>query len=443
LLKQLKKINYRTKNYYLPIVIVVIIFTSLVFYMLFTSDSRFTGNDNIVTLHFADNITKAHAKTIERFNEKYAGRIKVVAVDLPFEKFSTNERKELLARSMRSKSDKLDVFSVDHIWVRRFARWTVPLDELYDQQEIDNFIPNALEPCYVDGVLHAAPLYLDVGLMYYRSDLFEAKVHDKGVEKRLENSITWEEFIQLSKKFDNPFYLFPADSYEGLVCSYLEMVLNLNRSFFDTDSLDFTRPEAVKALNFLVDLVNRFKLSPKEVTSFKENHARDYFIANDGIFLRGWPGFVIDFNNYNLSKERINDIKQLPLPHFAGTIPAYIFGGWNLMISKYSNHKKEAMIFLKYLTSEESQLIMFQFGKHNPVRKDIYTNDEIIKKYPVMKYFETLFKLGVHRPFLNDYTRVSDIISLYINKAIKGDLTPERALHEANKMIWEGRVVIR
>jgi multiple sugar transport system substrate-binding protein len=31
----------------------------------------------------------------------------------PFQKFSTNERKELLTRSLRSKSDRIDIFSVD------------------------------------------------------------------------------------------------------------------------------------------------------------------------------------------------------------------------------------------------------------------------------------------------------------------------------------------
>jgi multiple sugar transport system substrate-binding protein len=33
------------------------------------------------------------------FNSRNKGRIEVVPVNLPFEKFTTNERKELLARS--------------------------------------------------------------------------------------------------------------------------------------------------------------------------------------------------------------------------------------------------------------------------------------------------------------------------------------------------------
>ncbi len=61
--------------------------------------------------------------------KNYKGKIKVEAINLPFIKFSTNERKELLTRSLRSKSDKLDVFTIDLIWSSRFAKWAEPLDK--------------------------------------------------------------------------------------------------------------------------------------------------------------------------------------------------------------------------------------------------------------------------------------------------------------------------
>ena len=79
-------------------------------------------------IYFADNISVAHEALIKRFNEIYRGEIEVIPVNLPFSKFSTNERKELLVRSLRSKSDLIDVLAVDLIWVPRFAKWCEPLD---------------------------------------------------------------------------------------------------------------------------------------------------------------------------------------------------------------------------------------------------------------------------------------------------------------------------
>lgn len=440
---KIKHLYNRTKTSFLPIVLIVIIFTFIVFYLLFAADSKFEDNDNVVKLYFADNISVAHTKTIEHFNEKYEGRIKVIPVDLPFNKFSTNERKELLTRSLRSKSDKLDIFAVDHIWIRRFARWTRKLNEDFRSEELDRFVPNAVEPCIIEGDLYAIPLYVDIGVMYYRADLFNSLIKDTSVIAQLKNSINWDDFIKLGSKFKNPYYLFPADSYEGLVCSYMEMVLNQNRDFFNEENIDLTRPESRKALSLLVDLVNKYKVSPEVVTNFKETGAFRYFFDEKGIFLRGWPGLDHDIYNLKIKEDTTLNIVKLPLPHFKGTEPAYIIGGWNLMISKYSTNPKEAMIFLNYLISQESQLIMFDQANYLPVIKEIYENEELVNRNADLKYYYSLFEHGVHRPFLEDYTRVSDIISYHLNKAIKGEITIDEALSNATKMIEEERVLIK
>ncbi|MCB9069591.1 MAG: hypothetical protein H6629_17535 [Calditrichae bacterium] len=83
-----------------------------------TRSRRFGGNNTATQIYFVDNISQAHSELINRFNAEYSGRIEVVPVDLPFEKFSTNERKQLLAKSLRSKSDRIDVFAIDLIWGR-------------------------------------------------------------------------------------------------------------------------------------------------------------------------------------------------------------------------------------------------------------------------------------------------------------------------------------
>ncbi|MCL5020807.1 MAG: extracellular solute-binding protein, partial [Bacteroidetes bacterium] len=126
-----------------------------------------------VVIAFADNISLAHQKVIDLFNKEHMGRIKVVPVNLPFSKFSTDDRKELLARYFRSKSDRIDVFSVDQIWVPRFARWCVPLDKYIPNDQIGLLTKYATQSCYLKGDLVAAPLYLDIALMFYRKDLLQ------------------------------------------------------------------------------------------------------------------------------------------------------------------------------------------------------------------------------------------------------------------------------
>ena len=49
---------------------------------------------NEKVIFYADNITPAHKTLIDKFNKTYEGQIKVVPIDLPFTKFTTNERKD-------------------------------------------------------------------------------------------------------------------------------------------------------------------------------------------------------------------------------------------------------------------------------------------------------------------------------------------------------------
>ena len=86
-------------------------------------------------IYYVDNISIAHRHVIDRFNQLNKGKIKVEVINLSFEKFSTNERKELLARYLRSKNDKIDVFAADQIWAHRFARWAEPLDKYFTEDD--------------------------------------------------------------------------------------------------------------------------------------------------------------------------------------------------------------------------------------------------------------------------------------------------------------------
>ena len=66
-----------------------------------------------------------------------------------------------------------------------------------------------------------------------------------------------------------------------------------------------------------------------------------------------------------------------------------------------------------------------------------------VKKYKELKYFEKLYKIGFHRPFMEGYTNVSDILSYYIHQAIKEELTVEKALEEAERKIREKEILVK
>ena len=227
-MKFLKDVLY---NPYISIITILFAVLLFLFYYLMTFKFRNIKEDSIVEIYYADNISQAHQLLIDNFNEINKNSIKVIPIDLPFHKFSTNERKELFTRSLRSKSKKLDVFAVDLVWVHRFAKWSEPLDEYLADSEINQFQEYALQSCYYNNTLAALPMFSDISIMLYREDLLKNIKDYKSSVEKLNSSITWDEFIALGKNFDNaenPFYTFPGDNYEGLICSYYELSLGFS-----------------------------------------------------------------------------------------------------------------------------------------------------------------------------------------------------------------------
>lgn len=415
-----------------------IIFILFLLYFQLELEPMSAPKNQITEIHYADNISKSHLKLIERFNEKYKGHIKVIPINLPFTKFSTNERKELLARSLRSKSEKIDVFSADIVWGYRFSKWAADLAPHIEEEFINSLLEETMPTCYYEEKLISLPLTIDLTTLYYRDDLIKKFKNHEEIEQKLAESITWEEFIKLGKswnKKESPFYLFPAADYEGLICSYAEILLNQNRNYFEENNFDLTTSESIKTLKTMTSLIYDYDLTPPFVTSFTEFPCHKHFVENNGLFLHSWPTFIADYRD-RLSKLNPGiSLKRAPLPHFKGTEPASVFGGWNLMLSKFSENKKEAVLFIKYLLEPESQKLLFHGNGSLPVLKEMYDNYDKIKDGETLEYYKEHFKYGVHRPMHTNYTKISDIITYYIHQSLNNKLGAEEALEKATKMI--------
>lgn len=414
----------------------------LVLMILFINHFGSTESESggVVQVYYADNISPAHRVAIQRFNAIYSGRIEVVPVSLPFEKFSTNERKELLARSLRNKSDRLDIFSVDHIWVPRFSRWCEPLDERIPAEERLAILPQAETSCIYDSTLMAIPMYIDVGMLYYRRDLVQKARPDAGFVNRLKQSVTWDEFRTLGREFrglQRPFYFFPADDYEGLTCHFFELIAGQDAGFFLRRPLDFGRPEAVRALTMLVEFVRKDNITPPSVVGFDEIRSYDGMLDADGVFVRGWPNFIESYRTKYRDQQKLDLLERAPLPHFAGHPPVTIFGGWNLMVSQYSTRKDEAVTFARFFQRDDIQKMMFEVGGYIPTNLNVYRDSAYIRQHPVLRFYMDLVKTGFHRPSLVEYTRMSDIVSRAVHRAIRGEEDVVQALKQASREIQE------
>ncbi len=414
-------------------VLLIALFGIIAIYFLFNiEESGVIYQQKPVKIYYVDNISDAHQEIIDNFNRLHSGKIEVIPIDIPFYKFSTNERKELLIRSLRSESKRIDIFAADLIWVNRFAKWAEPLEKYFSQDEIEALLPKALETGKIENHIVASPLYLDVSVLFYRTDLLKKFHNYRDIESELKKSITWEKFEALHRKsdFKDNFYYFPADEYEGLICSFAELVESQDTAFFKLNKPLTSKP-AINAAKLLHDLTNKYKMSPKSVVNFREKNAYKAFIDNNGLFLRGWQSFMNDSKNLDKSSGKDFLLAEARLPHLKGARIGGTLGGWNIMLAQNSSHKKEAVEFIKFTLTEESQKILFEKGSYLPVIKSLYSDSLLIKKHPNFEFNKHLLDEGFFRQKLPDYTKISDILSHYLRLTIAGKISPETAMKKA------------
>ena len=192
-----------------------------------------------------------------------------------------------------------------------------------------------------------------------------------------------------------------------------------------------------------MDLVNKYKLSPREVTNFTEVSSYEYYIKNDALFIRGWPSYDKDFKEKPFDIVKESNLRKAPIPYFRKYKPTAVFGGWNLMVSKFSNKKKETIDFVKFLLSDESQELFYKESGYYPVINRFYESDYYISKYPEIPDIKKMLLMGVHRPAHEDYTKFSKIMSFYYEQAIKNEISVKEALIKSTSAIQLERKMVK
>ena len=352
----------------------------------------------------------------------------------------TDQRRQGLVVPLRSKKKDPDVFLMDVAWIAQFAAsgWLEPLDSYVkeDNLNLEVFFSKVVNLAdKYNGELIALPVYVDGGLLYYRKDLLKKYGYDKSPQ-------TWEELLDYSLKIQenerksNPnFYGFvwQGAQYEGLICNFLEFAGSNRGGITITDNKIFLdTPENRQALQFMYDLIHKYKVSPSNTfTEMREEEVRIFFQQGNALFERNWP-YAWALHQNKDSNVR-NKVGIAPLPHFPSGRSVSTLGGWHIGISKYSNRKQQSFEFIKFVTSYDTQKkLAIELG-WNPARKDVYEDKELLRKLPHFAYLRPVFENAQPRPNLPYYTQISEVMQQYINAALAGKLPVNTALQKAEK----------
>ena len=286
-----------------------------------------------------------------------------------------------LARNFSSHSSSIDVMMLDVVWPGAFAPYLVNLKP-YLGKLARKHAAGIIQNDTVNGKLIAMPWFGDFGILYYRTDLLK-KYGYGGPPK------TWAQLgamatkIQNGERKDNPnFYgfVYQGNAYEGLTCDALEWIASAGGGhYIDNGKVTINNAKAISILNTIRGWVG--KITPRGVTSYQEEDARNAFDAGNAAFMRNWP------YAYAASKGTPVDGKfnVTVLPHGAGAQSVGTVGGWQLGVSVYSRHRGAAVAFVKYLTSPAVEKFDAIYNSNVPTIPAVARIKAVVKANPYLK----------------------------------------------------------
>jgi len=349
----------------------------------------------------------------------------------------TNDRLGLFLQYFEAKSSDVDLMQIDTIWPGDIAEHLVDLNAYGAPKYVKDMFPAMVANDQVKGKQVAVPWFTDAGLLFYRADLLQ-KYGYKGAPKN------WKELEAMAKKIQDGEraagnqdfwgYVWQGNAYEGLTCDALEWLVSKGGgSIVEPDGrVTIDNPKAAAALDMAAGWVGT--ISPAGVTGYGEEDARHVFQAGNAAFMRNWP------YAYSLGQAADSVIAGKfdvsPLPAGEAGRAAAALGGWQIAVSKYSKHPKEAADLLFFLTSASQQKMRAIQGSFQPTIKALYKDKEVLAAAPFFGKLFDVFMAAAPRPSTVTAPHYADVSKVFFTYS-HDVLTKQKTGAEAVKAMAE------
>lgn len=365
----------------------------------------------------------------ETFNREHED-IQIILLDFPAVPQEILQRYD---QFLLSQDPGLDVLMVDVIWPGDLAEHLVDLQEYFSDDEINQHFPASIENNTVDGRLVGMPWFVDSGLLYYRTDLLEK--YDRSVPEtwgELEKTARYIQKQERSAGNDEFWgYIWQAGTGEGLTCVALEYIHSHGggRIVNPDGIVDVANPRAINAVARAANWIG--DITPPEALAFNGAEGpRQAWETGNYLFMRNWPyAYMLGQREDSPVAGRF-DIGRLPAGadgRNAGTL-----GGWQLGVSRYSEHPEAAAEVVRYLTSYETQKVRALTQGDYPSIQALYTDEDLLESdNPMFSRLGDVFAATVPRPSTitaPDYNEFSRDFYTLVHRALAGDMSAAEAL---------------
>jgi multiple sugar transport system substrate-binding protein len=382
----------------------------------------------VTRLTFSGSALGPEADVVRRQLDRFAERHPGVKVELRVTPDAADQRHQLYVQWLNARVPDPDVLQLDVIWTAEFAAagWIRPLDA--SELDVDAFVPAAVAAARWRENVYAAPWFVDLGLLYWRTDLLDAapqslsELRDAARRVKAANGIRFGLVWQGAR-------------YEGLITVFLEHLGAFGGGILDDQGrVVVDQPAAIRALTFMCDAIGGDGYVPSSVLTWQEEQVRFAFQNGDAAFMRNWPYAWALLQDAARSRVA-SRFEVAPFPAEGGR-PTVALGGAQLAVNAWSANPSLATALVRFLTDPEQMLERARLAAQLPARRALYDNPELARALPIpLDQVRRLLDAATPRPVTPVYSELSEILQVRVHRALSGQQTPADALREAAREI--------
>ena len=317
-----------------------------------------------------------HATELRRDALDELERVTGIRADLlPTPGDSANQLTQSL-RLLEAHAATPDVYVIDVVWPGALGQHLMDLGPWLAVSPRSH-LPALLQNDVVNGHLVSLPFYLNVGMLYCRRDLLEkyGYQHPPG---------NWGELESMARRIqrgeraagnrDFWGYVWQGAPFEGLTCNALEWQASFGGGhIIEPDgTVSVNNPGTIRALRQATRWVG--SISPATVLSYTEADSLNAFQSGNAAFLRYWSS--------GFPPASLRDKVRVALLPSGPRGRAQVMGGFQLAVSRYSAHPREAARLIEFLTGSEVQMRRALTRGYLPTIPRLYDQPELSKALP-------------------------------------------------------------
>lgn len=371
--------------------------------------------------------------------ERFVGRnpdFKVNVLEVPW----TQYKSKYFSAMMTGATDMGEMW---YPWVSDFVDKGLlePLDDIVTDKEFSRYptsIQNFIK--FPDGHIYVVPHYMNVDGFYYNQSMLKKA----GLDGPPAN---WDELVEYAKKLTKDFdgdgnidqwgLVFPFKRPTDLLLRYLDFLKPAGGTVFDSEgNPQINSAEAVKTLEFLTSLRNKYHVIPEGITSLEPSDASRLFYTGKAAMMINFASELPRVLDPKVS-DVVKDVKLTTLPVGPGGNNSNIATVIWLAVSAAGKNKDNAKKLVDYLTSWQAQQDEMIHEPGNVVAyPDVVNSRRVKENVPFSEVVSRLVSNSTLWIF-PEHSKVEEILEAQIELAMLGKKSPKQALDSAQKKLLQ------